>query len=181
MIGYLPKSLEVDGKEYEINSDFRIALIIFEAYNDFELSEYDKSDVCLKCLFKEVPDNQREALKKAMWFLDGGDMPKSEQSPKKIMDWEYDQSIIFPAVNKVAGCETRTTDYMHWWTFLGLFNEIGEGLYSQVMNIRVKKVNGKKLEKWEQEFYRKHKALIDIKEKLTPEEQEELDFINNLV
>jgi hypothetical protein len=181
MIGQLPTSLEVGGVQYEINSDFRVVLLIFEAYNDPELTEYEKACVCLQCLYKEVPKDVVKAIEKAVWFLDGGDMPKAKQLPKKIMDWEYDQSIIFPAVNKVAGYETRTVEYLHWWSFLGLFNEIGEGLYSQVMNIRSKRAKGKKLEKWEREFYNEHKALVDIKEKLTPEEQEELDFINGII
>lgn len=181
MIGYLPKSLEIDGEQYEINSDFHIALLIFEAYNDAELSNYGKTLVCLKCLYKEIPQNAEEALKKAVWFLDGGDMPKSKQAPVKLMDWEYDQPIYFPAVNKVAGYETRTTEYLHWWSFLGLFNEIGEGLYSQIMNIRSKLAKHKRLDKFEKEFYDSHKALINIQEKLSPEEQEELDFIKNLV
>ena len=182
MIGYLSTSLEIDNKEYEINSDYRIALLIFEAYNDPDLSDLEKAMVCLQCLFKEVPPNTEEALKKAMWFLDGGDMPKSKQAPKKIMDWEQDQAIIFPAINKVAGYEVRNPDvYLHWWSFLGMFGEIGEGLYSQVMSIRSKMAKGKRLDKTDKEFYNEHKELIDIKVKLTPEEQAELDFINNLV
>ena len=32
MIGLLPTSLEIDGEQYEINTDFRIVLLIFEAY-----------------------------------------------------------------------------------------------------------------------------------------------------
>ena len=116
-----------------------------------------------------------------MWFLDGGDTPKS-QNQRKILDWEQDESIIFPAINKVAGCETREVKYLHWWTFLGLFNEIGDGLFSQVMNIRGKKSKGKKLEKWEREFYSTHKELIDLKRKATSQdEQQELDFINNII
>lgn len=182
MIGALPASLEVDGRQYEINSDFRVALLIFEAYNDTELNSQEKSMVCLKCLYKELPQNTEEALKKAVWFLDGGDMPKSKQAPKKIMDWEQDQAIIFPSINKVAGYETRTPNkHLHWWSFLGMFGEIGEGLYSQVMNIRSKMAKGKKLDKTDKEFYNDHKELIDLKRKLTPEEQAELDFINNLV
>lgn len=182
MIGQLPKNLEVDETMYEINSDYRVALTIFEAYNDPELSLYEKSIVCLRSLYKgEIPQDTEAALKKAMWFLDGGDTPKSKQAPKKIMDWKYDQSIIFPAVNKVAGYETRTVEHLHWWSFLGMFNEIGEGLYSQVMNIRSKRAKGKKLEKWEREFYNDHKDLIDIKTKPNPEDQAEIDFINNLV
>lgn len=182
MIGCLPTSLEIDSKDCEINSDYRIVLLIFEAYNDPELSDFEKAMVCLQCLYKEVPANTEEALKKAMWFLDGGDMPKSKQSPKKIMDWEQDQAIIFPAINKVAGYEVRNPDkYLHWWSFLGMFGEIGEGLYSQVMSIRSKMAKGKKLDKTDKEFYNEHKELIDIKVKLTAEEQAELDFIDNLV
>lgn len=185
MIGLLPKSLEIDGREYEINSDFRVALLIFEAYNDTKLSDYEKAIICLKCLYKEIPQNLEIALQKAVWFLDGGDMPKSKKSQSQIMDWEQDQSIIFPAINKVAGYETRMAEYIHWWTFIGFFNEIDDGLFSQVMNIRAKKAKGKKLEKWEQEFYKEHKELIEIKHKLTAEEQvqekAELDFINSLV
>lgn len=181
MIGVLPTSLSVDGKDYPINSDYRIALLIFEAYNDNELTQQGKSRVCIECLYKEIPSNHSEALKQAVWFLDGGNIPKSKQLPKKLMDWKQDESIIFPAVNKVAGYETRTVDYLHWWTFLGLFNEIGEGLFSQVMNIRSKKAKGKKLEKWEKEFYREHQEMIDLKDKLTAEEQAEVDFINSIV
>lgn len=120
-----------------------------------------------------------------MWFLDGGDVPKSKKAPVKIIDWSYDESIIFPALNKVAGFETRIASYVHWWTFLGYFSEVGDGLLSQVMNIRGKRAKGKKLEKWERDFYNEHKELVDIKEKLSPEQQAELDaeedFINNLV
>lgn len=181
MIGYLPTSLEIEGKQHEINSDFRVALLIFESYNDVELSDYEKTIICLRCLYKEVPKNANEALNKAVWFLDGGDMPKSEKANKKLLDWEYDQSIIFPAVNKVAGYETRTVPYLHWWSFLGMFGEIGEGLYSQVMNIRSKRAKGKKLEKWEREFYNEHKNLIDIKKKYTAEEQAQIDYINKLL
>lgn len=185
MIGVLPKSLEVDGKEYEINSDFRTVLVIFQAYNDPELTDFEKMEVCLQCIYKERPKNVETALEKAMWFLDGGDMPKSKQAPVKIMDWEYDQSMYFPAVNKAAGYETREAEYLHWWSFLGLFNEIPEGLYSQVMNIRSKRAKGKKLEKYEIEFYNDHKELINIKEKLTEEElaqeQADLEFINSLL
>lgn len=173
--------LEIDGEQYEINSDFRVALLIFEAYNDKELSDYEKAIVCLKCLYKTVPNNTDKALKKAVWFLDGGDMPKSEQTSNKIIDWQYDESIIFPAVNKVAGTETRTADYIHWWTFLGYFNEIEDGLFTHIINIRSKKAKGKKLGKWEQEFYKEHKELIEIKQSLTPEEQAEAEFIKNLV
>lgn len=182
MIGKLPTTLTVSGEDYEINSDYRIALLIFEAYDDAELSNSEKAEICLTCLFgNNIPLDTQEALKQAIWFLDGGDMPKSKGCSKKLIDWKQDESIIFPAVNKAAGKEVRSLSYMHWWTFLGLFGEIGEGLFSSVMNIRQKKAKGKKLEKWEQEFYREHKELIDIKPHYTEAEQAEIDRLNKLL
>lgn len=181
MIGVLPKVLEVSGKQYPIRSDFRVVLLIFQAYNDAELSEYEKMMVCLRCLFEEVPEDLSAAIKAAVWFLDGGNMPKSKEQGCKLMDWEQDEGIIFPAINKVAGYETRGADYLHWWTFLGFFNEIGEGLFATVVGLRQKRAKHKPLEKWEREFYNEHKDMIDIREKYSEEEQAEIDRLNRIL
>lgn len=186
MIGYLPKQLNVNGVDRAIRSDFRTALLIFQACNDPELNEYEKVIAMIECLYEDFekipPEDYQEANNQAVWFLEGGNVldDKGQQS-KKVLDWEQDEQIIFSAVNKVAGHETRAVEYMHWWTFLGYFNEIGEGLLSTVINIRQKKNKGKKLEKFEQEFYRENKNLIDIKVKYTEEEQAEIDYWNKLL
>lgn len=70
---------------------------------------------------------------------------------------------------------------LYWWSFLGYFGEIGEGLFSQVIHIRSKKSRGKKLEKWESEFLRENKELVEIKKKYTKEEQAERDRLNALL
>lgn len=181
MIGRLPTTLCIEDREYKIRTDYRIALTIFEAFNDIELKDNEKAMVMLNLLYEIVPDNIEEALKKASWFLDGGKQYEEFNKTKKVMDWEQDESIIFSAVNKVAGYETREKEYIHWWTFLGYFSEIGEGLFSTVINIRQKKNKGKKLEKYEQEFYKNNKKLIDLKEKYSTEEQAEIDRLNQLL
>lgn len=172
-IGELPTSLCIGGKKYPIRSDFRTILRIYTAFEDNELSDRDKAYVCMKCLypnFLDIPqEHLQEACDKAYWFVGGGDMPQTEPEKVKMIDWKQDENILFPAINKTAGYEIRTCEYMHWWTFLGLFGEIGEGLFSTVMNIRQKRAQGKSLEKWEQEFYRKNKNLIIIK---TAEDEE---------
>lgn len=185
MIGDLPKSLEIGGKEYPIDSDFRTMLNIFAAFADPELTEEEKCYVCVKNLyddFSSIPDDDvQEAIEKAYWFAGGGDIQADDISPKKIIDWQQDERIIFPAINKVAGYETRSVEYMHWWSFLGLFGEIGEGLLSQVLHIRQKKAKGKKLEKWEQDFCHDHKGMIEIKTRYTKEEIAEQKKLNALL
>ena len=46
---------------------------------------------------------------------------------------------------------------------MGAYLEIYEGLFHQVLMIRQKKAKNKKLEKWEAEFYRNNRKLIDLK------------------
>lgn len=179
MIGSLPTTLEVNGVEYEIRTDFRIALIIFQALNDPELSEQEKASVILCSLYKSVPEDMQIALEKASWYLDGGQSFKS--NGKRVMDWEQDEQMIFSAVNKVAGFETRAKENIHWWTFLGFFNEIEEGLFSTVVHIRQKRNQGKKLDKTEDEFYKRNRGLVDLKKRLSKEEQEGLNEVNKLL
>lgn len=185
MIGELPRALTVGGVSYAIRSDYRVALIIFDAYNDPNFTPAEKMMVCLNALYVEVPSDVSAALEQATWFLDGGNSVKLKQLPVKTIDWEQDESLLFPEINKSAGCEVRALEYCHWWTFLGYFSTMAEGLYSHVLNIRQKRARGKSLEKWEREFYNEHKELIVIREKLTAEEQAELDaeqaFIDSLV
>lgn len=188
MIGYLPTTLEIGGKDYEICSDYRVALVVFEAFDDPELNEYDKMAVMLRCLYKHpeaIPDKQTdEALKKAAWFLDGGEEYEEsrEQRGKKVMSWSQDEKMIFSAVNKTAGCEVRAVPYIHWWTFLGYFMEIGDAcLFSTVRSIREKLNKHKPLEKWEKDFYRQHKKMIDIERKCSRKEQAQLDALNKFL
>lgn len=189
MIGELPTVLVIGGKPYKIRSDYRVVLNIYQAFEDPDLTEQEKCYVCVKCLYEDFEsisaDDMQEAVDKAYWFVGGGDMPQDNVQQAKTLDWEQDESIIFPAVSKVAGYEVRSVPYLHWWVFLGLFNEIGEGLFSEVISIRSKLNKGKKLEKHEREFYRTHKNLIKLKDKKSAkqiaEEQEDQEFLNQLL
>ena len=178
----LPKSLEIDGIFYGIRSDFRAVLDIITALNDTELTAYEKIFVTLKILYVEFDKivNIQEAFKKAMWFINCGDEEKGG-AKRKLMDWEQDFKIIAAPVNRVLGYECRSCEYLHWWTFISAYYEIGECTFSNVVNIRNKKQKGKRLEKWEEEFYRENRNMIDLKQKVTSEEQEIINDIMGIV
>ena len=86
--------------------------------------------------------------------------------------------MIFSSVNHIAGKELRAVPYCLWWTFLGYFNEIQEGLFSTVLGIRSKKARHKKLDDWEKDYYSRNKDLIDIQEPLTKEEKAYKEALN---
>ena len=101
MIGFLPKALDVNGTSYDIDSDYRNVLRIFEAFNDPKLSNGEKAYICVKRLYTvPVSDTDlEEAIRKAYWFCDGGDAPKTRPEKVKSLDWSHDQQLIFPAIS----------------------------------------------------------------------------------
>lgn len=184
MIGCLPTTLRIKERDAPIQTDFRRALIVMQAMDDPELSSIEKNYIMLDAIIGVEnlrKDEYEEALKQVTWYLDGGRKYDDTIKHRKLMDWQQDEQMIFSAVNDVAHQETRAVPYMHWWTFLGYFNEIREGLFSQVLLIRQKQSKGKELDKAEKEFYAENKELIDLKKKLTKEEQEENDRWNKLL
>lgn len=180
-----PTSINVGGVDYEIRTDYRVVLDLFTALSDPDLTDADEQmtaymqgRVMMEIMFPDcdnIPmEYWQEALQKVSDFIDMG-ITDDHKKPK-TMDWEQDAPIIIPSINRVLNREIRAEKYIHWWTFLGAYMEIGESLFSSVVNIRQKKAKGKKLEKYEQEFYNENKALIDFKQKdqRSNEEKDEL-------
>lgn len=181
----LPESVEIKGRIYEIRSDYRAIIDILIALDDKELDETEKAQVVLGIFYKN-PENippvyAQEAVESALQFIDFMNTGEEEKAPVRLMDWKKDAGIIIPAINKVAGREIRTVEYMHWWTFMGMYMEIGESLFSQVLSIRQKKQKKKKLEKWESEFYRKNKAMIDLEVRKETRNKDEQDALRSLL
>jgi len=179
MLGRLPKSIYIDGTEVKIRTDYRDILRVFEAFNDPELSDSEKWQVCVVIMLEDISLlytlNQEKIMNEIDAFINFGTTDDGKiQSP--LLNWEQDEHLIFSAINNVAKQEIRSLDYVHWWTFIGYFNCIGEGLLSQVIHIRSKKSKNKKLDKHEEEFYKDNRKMIDLQPKKLKEEiQNEID------
>ena len=184
MLGELPTALEVAGKKYRIDSDFRNILTILTAFNDDELKPEEKGYVCLARLYNEfgkIPQSDiPEAYRKAVGFINF--MAGSDDGKKrKYIDWEKDEQLIFPAINATAGMEVRLVPYMHWWTFIGYFQNVNpESLFGTVLTIRQKRGKGKKLEKWEKEFERNNRELCALPAEHVSYEDKVKDLFDSL-
>lgn len=181
----LPKSVNINGTVFAVRYDFRVILEILEMLNDPDLSDHDKQ-ICLLTMFypdwEKIKDVQ-EAIRQCYIFIDEGDKPK-KKSPR-LIDWEQDFEYIIAPINRVLGYEVRAVDYdpisntggVHWWTFLSGYMEMGtDSLMAQIVNIRNKLARGKKLEKYEREWLRQNRSIVDIKKKYSEKENE---IINN--
>lgn len=179
MMWKLPESLSIGGSSFSIRTDYRDILTIFEAFNDPDLTDEAKTYVMLNIIYPDfdaIPKEKlQEAAEKAMEFINHGHQPDDRPRPQ-LMDWEQDEDLIVSAINKVAGgTDVRALPHLHWWTFLGYYMEIGESLFSQVVNIRYKRAHRKKLDKWEQDFERDNRALIKLQKKLSADEQARME------
>lgn len=188
----LPTFLNVGGRDYKIRTDYRVILDILAAMNDPDIFEpgmsqeemqQEKVMTMLQILYIDFdsmpPRDWKEAAEKACDFIDC-EIKDDGKSKPRTMDWEQDAPLIVPAINKSVKIDVRSVKYMHWWTFFGLYMEIGESTFSTVVSIRDKKRRGKKLEKWEQEFYRNNKHLVDLKARRIERSDEEKDALREL-
>ena len=162
MVCDLPRTAAIEGREWELRTDFRDVLTILEAFEDPDLTDVEKAYVCLHNLYVDFDGLPRrawgEAYAAAMAFIDHG----CPRTGPRLMDWAQDAPILFPAVNRVAGFEVRAAEYLHWWTFLGYFMEIREGVFATVMALRQKKIKGVRLGPAEQEYWRSNAQICAL-------------------
>lgn len=176
----LPMSVEIDGKEYAIrnNCDFRIVLDVISALNDEELEMEQRVQCALFIFYEDLTrlTDVQKAVAEMLKIINLGEETKEEERKPKLMDWEHDYPQLAPAISRVLGYSVRQkTTYTHWYDFIGAYMEIGECTFANIISIRNKRMKGKKLETWEQDFYRENKKMVDLPHKLTDEEQEWLD------
>lgn len=165
----LPTRLTVGGRVYDIHTDYRDILDILCRLNSPAEPEFIRWRVALALFYaQEVPPADRpEAICKLSDFLTCGQKPTRTAAPP-LLDWEQDAPLIAAGVNHAAGCEVRALPYLHWWTFLAWFNAIGDGQLAAVVRLRSKLRRGQKLTGWERDFYREHRALVELAPRRSP-------------
>lgn len=183
MINYsLPVKLTIDDEDFPINKngDFRVILDVICALNDTALEEEERIFSAL-CIFFDfnIPQNIYEAYKQMALFISCGEENCKTAPSKPLMDWEKDFNLIIPAVNKSLGYEVRSAEYLHWWTFMSGYMEIGKDCsFTYITALRSKINKNIPLDKWEKRYLEENKDLVLLPAKYTKEEEE---FLNTLI
>ena len=178
----LPEAVLIDGEEYPINTDFRVAIKIIEAFESEELTSLEKNEIMLELLYgeKTIPHNIPEALEMALRFLDG-DCNETEKSPGeddssgdcRLYSFTQDARYIFSGILQTHGIDITTQD-MHWWKFIVLFMDLDKDcFFNQLLSIRSRLKKGK-LTKEERQWYNENKKIVDLPEHYSEEEEEML-------
>ena len=181
MMWDLPVAVEINGKQHAIRKkcDYRVVLDVICALNDDELTEEEKVKCALFIFYENILaiDDFEIAVNEMFKIINGGEADEHANDNKPaLMDWEHDFPQLAPPISRVIGYDVRTPDkYTHWYSFLGGYMEIGECTFSTIVSIRSKRAKNQKLEKWELDYLREHRKMVELPHKLTAEEQAELD------
>lgn len=140
----LPKSVTIDGKEHVLKTDYRYALHTMLAFEDPDLTSFERTDILIKNTFYEIPGNQEEALKVSGWFLNGGKEYDDTRQARRLVSFEKDANLIYAAFNSTHRIDLQEIEEMHWWRFLALFTDLGsETAFGSLTTLRHRYYSGK--------------------------------------
>lgn len=181
----LPTAVEIEDTVYELDTDFRTCLTIIMAFEDLELTDYEKQMVMLDLLYKEIPENIKEACRLAVKFLDCGEDPEAKESSDdnagRLYSFNQDAKYIYSAIKQSHGVDLETIDYLHWWKFSYMFLDLREDcFFNRLIHLRRQKNLGK-LTKEEKELYYRIQDIVDLPEVCTAEEQQVADEFMRLL
>lgn len=181
----LAKSVKIADKEYKINSDFRVGVKLMQLFEDRKLTDEEKAIIAVRVLFYDkVPLlHFEDAMRKAIWFLDGGEEitdSKTRGSNKRMYSWKQDIRFILSAVDKTIGYSVRNCDYLHWWDFLSAFSEIGESTFTTIVTQRNLKRKGKQSES-DIEWWSDNLDIAELRAEKTDEEKAAIEAFNKLL
>ena len=188
----LPTTVEINGKKIKIRNkcDYRVVLDTIEILYDRELSQ-EQALICALYVFYDIPKKTKSveadvfnvvkdintATMEMLKIINLGEAPSNEERPR-LVDWKRDFSLMAPPISRTLGYSVRDEkNFTHWYDFVGAYMEIGgECTFSHIISIRHKRMKGKKLEKWEEEFYRENRKMIDLPYNISPEDEDFLNF-----
>ena len=120
-----PEYVEVEGKRYKINTDFRVAIKCNEVATDESINDVERALGIICLLFGEegmgIPEHYEKLLELAKKYLLCGEEYKEEKNPKIDMDYEQDMDYI--EASFMSDYHIWLPDVkMHWWKFNKLIN-----------------------------------------------------------
>lgn len=171
LIDHLPKTVSVDGKEYEIDWGYRANILIEICMFSDRSDEQKLLDALNIFFYNNIPPNMDEAMKKLLWFFRCGKLPEktaagTHKRNKKLRAYCFDQDapMIYAAFRSQYNINLNKTKdkELHWWEFMAMFESLSEDmLISRVMYYRTADLKG--MGKNQKSFIKKMRSIYALK------------------
>lgn len=165
ILDVLPETVEIDGAEYRINSDFRISILFELLMQDDEVGKRQKLVQGLQLYYPEIPHNVTMAVDKMIWFYrcgketESGGHGSGSGRAKQIYSFEHDDDYIYAAFLEQYGIDLQDIEELHWWKFRALFRGLSEDTeFVKIMGYRSVKITSE-MSKEQREFYKKMQSI----------------------
>ena len=185
LVDLLPIAVEIDNKNYEINSDFRTSILFELLMQDSSIGAEDRIITALELYYPVIPENINEAIEQMLWFYRcGKEITSSKGNGKgksvtQIYSFEHDDDYIYAAFMDQYNIDLQDIEYLHWWKFKAMFKSLKEdNEIVKIMGYRsmdLSKIKSKE----EKAYYKKMQELYKLP--MPKDEQEKLDDINNIL
>ena len=185
LIDLVPSSVDINGKKYEINSDFRTSILFELLMRDNLMQNKDKFNIALKLYYPVIPKDSTLAIEQLLWFYRcGKDVVNSRGNGKgqgmgstQIYSFEHDDDYIYAAFMDQYNIDLQDIEYLHWWKFKAMFKSLKEdNMIVKIMGYRSIDLSQIK-DKEQKSYYKKMKEIYKIP--IPQDEQEKLDEITN--
>lgn len=122
-----PEYAEIDGVEYKIDTDYKVALKCFEIIQDEEIDDYERAVAIIYLLFDFIPKEEQmeEFLLKAKIFLQCGKDDEEQKARKKDMDFNQDMGLITSSFMSDYKIDL-SKEKIHFWLFIDLLEGLTE-------------------------------------------------------
>ncbi|MBP3441708.1 MAG: hypothetical protein J6L62_02790 [Clostridia bacterium] len=173
-----PEYASIGGKEYSINTDYRVAKECYVIINDETITDQERTLAVIFKLFGAIPwDSLEEALEKAIIFLSCGSQQSSDDEndgSEPDFDVNYDAGFIEASFQSCYGIDLSTSK-MHWWRF----NDLIQGLDKNCILSRVREIRNYDLNEIKDPTQRAKMAqsqeALKLPERISAEEQQKID------
>ena len=120
-----PEYVEIEGKRYKINTDFRYAIECNRIAEDENIGDYERALAVIYTLFGDeginTPEHYERLLKLALKYLSCGKGEVHIREEEKDMDYIQDMDYIEASFMSDYHMDLSNTK-MHWWKFINLMN-----------------------------------------------------------
>ena len=174
-----PEYVEVNGKQYKINTDFRVAIECNRIAEDETIGDYERFLAIIYTLFGEeginTPEHYEKLLELAKMYLLCDKEYDTEANQKPDMDFIEDYSYITTSFLSDYHIDLDNCE-MHWWKFMDLMNglsnsELGDCcILNRIRNLRnfdLKNIKDTK----EKERIRKAQKQVALKKYQKPKKE----------
>lgn len=181
LIDLVPTTVNIDNREYEINSDFRTSILFELLMQDGTIEEDDKILMALQLYYPDIPENIKKAIEQMLWFYRcGKDVSSSKGNGKskgvtQIYSFEYDDDYIYSAFLDQYNIDLQDIEYLHWWKFKAMFKSLkDDNMIVKIIGYRSMDLSKVK-DKEQKAYYKRMQKLYEIP--ISKNEQNKLDDI----